>query len=148
MITNDCEVALPPDRALDLWLDTARWPTFVEGFAHVEERDPDWPHPGSKVVWQSRPGGRGRVTERVEAVAPGELVMAVFEDALHGTQTLRFEPGDQGGSHVLLALDYELQSGGPLRKVTDALFIRRALSDAQKRTLRRFATEAAEEGQL
>ena len=148
MITNERDVALPPAQALELWLDTARWPTFVEGFAHVESRDSDWPHPGSKVVWQSRPGGRGRVTEQVKALAGGEVVTTVYEDALHGTQSVSFTPGEHGGSCVTIALEYQLQSGGPLKKITDALFIRRALSDAQKRTLRRFATEAAEEGAL
>jgi hypothetical protein len=47
-----------------------------------------------------------------------------------------------------MQLDYELQQGGPLRAITDALFIRRALSDALVRTLRRFSTEAAEEATL
>lgn len=147
-VRNDIEVALSPERAIALWLDTARWPTFVEGFAHIEERDSDWPHPGSRVVWQSRPGGRGRVTEKVKAVAATEAVITVYEDALHGTQTLVFEPGAQGGCCVRVELDYELAEAGPLKKLADALFIRRALSDAQKRTLRRFATEAAEEGAL
>lgn len=146
MIRNDHEVALPPERALALWLDTGRWPTFVEGFAHVEQRDQGWPQPGSKVVWQSRRGGRGRVTEKVVALEGTEVVTTVFEEALAGTQTVAFAPTEGGRSRVTIALEYELQSGGPLKKITDALFIRRALSDAQRRTLRRFATEAAEEG--
>ena len=148
MISNTVEVALPPDRAIALWLDTARWPTFVEGFGHVELRDPDWPDPGSKVVWESRAGGRGRVTEKVRELDAACVVLSVYEDALHGTETVRCEHGEQGGARVTIELDYELENGGPLKKLTDAIFIRRALSDAQKRTLRRFATEAAEEGQL
>ena len=45
-------------------------------------------------------------------------------------------------------LDYTLTEGGPLSGITDLLFIRRALTDAIRRTLRRFATEAAEEARL
>jgi len=49
---------------------------------------------------------------------------------------------------IEIEYDYELAKGGPLRGVTDVLFIRRAQSDALVRTLRRFATEAAEEAAL
>jgi hypothetical protein len=37
---------------------------------------------------------------------------------------------------------------GPLRAVADFIFIRRALRDSLRRTLRRFAVEAAEEARL
>ena len=48
----------------------------------------------------------------------------------------------------MIELSYRLQKGGPLRALTDVLFIRRALADALARTLRRFATEAAEQATL
>ena len=48
----------------------------------------------------------------------------------------------------MLRLDYELSSGGPLRVVADALFIRRALRDSLRRTVHRFAVEAEEEASL
>jgi hypothetical protein len=130
-----------------LWLDTARWPTFVDGFGHLLERDPRWPEPRSKVVWESGPAGRGRVTERVRENGDGEVVTEVFDSQMTALQTARFEPTEDG-CHVFLSLDYELTSGGPLRKLTDVLFIRRSLAMALERTIRRFSTEAGDEASL
>jgi hypothetical protein len=139
---------LPPLVAQQLWSDTARWPTFVDGFARIVELDPAWPQPGSKVIWESGPAGRGRVTERIRDLTPGEVVVSqVFEKQLSGTQRVTFEP-DADGSLVTVELEYELQKAGPLRALTDVLFIRRALSDMLARTLRRFSTEAAEQANL
>jgi hypothetical protein len=137
------ELPLPPRPARELWTNTDRWATFVDGFARVVELDPAWPEPGSKVVWESIPTGRGRVTERVVELSDEAFVTEVFEDQLAGTQSLFFGVGE-----VAMRLEYELQSGGPLRGLTDALFIRRALTDMLRRTLRRFSTEAAEEASL
>jgi uncharacterized membrane protein len=139
-------VGLPPDQAFALWTDLTRWATFVDGFAHVERVDEAWPGEGAKLVWRSSPAGRGRVTERVVASEPAErLVTQVFEERMHGAQAVRFTAVDDGSTRIDMELDYTLTSGGPLRGVTDVLFIRRALTDALRRTLRRFATEAAEE---
>lgn len=108
------------------------------------EIDPGWPQVGSKLVWTSGPAGRGRVTERVRESGEGRFATQVFEDRLTGTQTALFEPHEEG-SMVAVELEYELQKGGRLRAIADALFIRRALRDALRRTLRRFATEAEAE---
>jgi hypothetical protein len=137
-------VPLAPEGVLALWTDIRRWPTFVEGLAHVVEVSPDWPAEGSKVVWQSSPGGRGRVTEKVAESGPGHFSTQVFEDAFNGVQALRVSE-DSEGTRIVLSLDYELARRGPLRTVADALFIRRALRDALRRTLARFAVEAHEE---
>ena len=52
--------------AEELWYDTDRWPTFVDGFGHVHKVDDGWPRrPGAVVVWDGKTGGRGRVLERV-----------------------------------------------------------------------------------
>lgn len=139
---------LSAERAYGLWVDLRRWPTFVDGFKHAERVEEGWPGEGAKLVWRSTPDGRGTVTERVvESVDGRRIVTEVFEERLTGTQTVSFEP-DGDGSVVEIELDYELVKGGPLRGVTDVLFIRRAQSDALIRTLRRFATEAAEEAAL
>jgi uncharacterized membrane protein len=139
---------LDPDRAFDLWTDVSRWPTFVDGFARPKRLDDGWPTEGSKLVWESTPDGRGIVTERVTASEPGaRLVTDVLEERCSGVQTVSFEP-DEDGSLVELELDYELAKGGALRGITDVLFIRRAQADALRRTLKRFATEAAEEAAL
>jgi hypothetical protein len=147
-------VDLPPTRAAELWTDVRRWPTFVEGFARVLQLDGRWPERGAKLVWESTPGGRGRVTERVREWQPpgadggGRLVTELFEQALTGTQTVTFDVDEDSRSVVGLELDYRLAKQGPLSKLTDLLFIRRALAASLGRTLRRFEVEAAEEGGL
>ena len=142
-------VALPPDRAFGLWTDLTRWPTFVDGFGHVDRVDDAGPGEGAKLVWRSGPAGRGLVTERVVASEPGaRFVTQVFDERMRGTQALAFAAVDEGSTRVDLELDYTLARGGPLSAVTDLLFIRRALTDAIRRTLERFRTEAAEEAAL
>jgi uncharacterized membrane protein len=142
-------VELPPLEAFDLWADVRRWPTFIDGFARLERVDDGWPTPGSKVVWQSVPTGRGRVTEKVLVCERGvRLETQVVEERLVGAQTVEFQPLEDGAAAVGLALDYTLQRGGPLNALVDVIFIRRAQGDALARTLRRFATEAAEQAAL
>jgi len=124
-----------------LWHDLGRWPSFVDGFRHLAKREGDWPAVGGVVVWDTHPGGRGRVVERVTARAPAAGQTAAVEDAqLRGTQAVSF--AEQGARvRVALELDYELKQGGPLRRIADALFIRRAIGDSLRRTLDRFARE-------
>jgi hypothetical protein len=138
---------LTPSDALRLWADVERWPSFVEGFARRLELTEAWPEPGGRVVWESTPDGRGRVTETVTERTPDRFSTQVFEQALMGTQTLRALPA-RDGSEVELSLEYELVKYGPLRGVADAIFIRRALRDALRRTLFRFGVEAEEEAGL
>ena len=142
-VAADAEIPLAPGEALELWTSTARWPTFVEGFARVLERDEVWPGEGGKIVWETNPQGRGRVTEKVLERRKGVLSSRVFEDRLSGIQTASFD-----GGRVVLELDYELTERGPLRVVADVLFIRRALRDSLRRTVDRFAVEAEEEAGL
>jgi hypothetical protein len=113
-------VTLTPEGALALWADTSRWATFVEGFARTLEVSPDWPAEGSKVVWESRPEGRGRVTEKVVEHGPGRFATQVFEEALQGRQALTAsEHAD--GTQVELELEYELAKYWPLRAVADTI---------------------------
>jgi hypothetical protein len=139
-------VVLEPVAAAGLWRDVRRWPSFVEGFARALEVSPDWPAEGAKVVWESIPTGRGRVTERVVTSGERRFATRVFEERLSGTQTAVFEPAPDGeGAVVQVELGYELARYGPFGAVADVLFIRRALRDALRRTLSRFAVEAEEE---
>ncbi len=140
-------VPLGPDEAMRLWTDVDRWPSFVEGFARRLELSPEWPAKRSRVVWESNPDGRGRVTETVVESEARVFSTQVFEEQLMGTQTFQVAPAD-GGSEVALVLDYELAKWGPLRGVADAIFIRRALRDSLRRTLFRFEVEAEDEAQL
>jgi hypothetical protein len=159
----------PPD-VLRLWTDVERWPSFVEGFARRLELTEAWPEPGGRIAWESAPSGRGRVTETVVEHGGDRFSTRVYEAALVGVQTLRVAAVEDGGglarsndgtdgegsevgaegeaSEVELSLEYELARYGPLRGLADALFIRRALRDALRRTLYRFAIEAEEEANL
>jgi hypothetical protein len=143
----EAEVRLAPEAALRLWTDLSRWSTFVEGFARAIEVDSGWPGEGSRVVWESIPSGRGRVTEKVVESAPGQFATMVFEDRLSGRQTLRAIESE-GGARVDLTLEYTLTSYGPLGPLADAIFIRRALRDSLRRTMQRFEVEAEEEAGL
>lgn len=142
-VRAEMDLQAPVGLASRVWTDVNRWPAFVDGFGHVVELDVAWPAPGSAVVWQSGPAGRGQVTERVLEHDDQHFVTEVTEAQLRGRQSLHFEPGG-----VTMELDYELTTGGPLRALTDVLFIRRALTMALERTLSRFSTEAAGEATL
>jgi hypothetical protein len=144
----EAEIVLTPEAALRLWADTTRWPTFVEGFARVVEQDPAWPAEGSRLVWESIPAGRGRVTEKVvRGAAADRFATQIYEERLMGVQTLRAAESE-AGSRVELSLEYTLTKYGALGGVADAIFIRRALRDSLRRTLARFAVEAEEEAGL
>jgi len=113
----------------------------------VVEVEDDWPQAG-RVIWESIPAGRGRVTEKVaEPPTAGEFATLVFEDRLAGRQTFRAVES-AGGSLVELSLEYTLTKYGPLGAVADAVFIRRALRDSLRRTVDRFAVEAEDEAGL
>jgi hypothetical protein len=137
-----------PGRVSDaeaVWYDQHRWASWVDGFGHVASLDGDWPQPGSRLVWDSRPGGRGRVAERVthQEDRTGQT-LDVEDSRLRGTQRVAFEPvGDE--VRVTLSLEYELKQRGPLTPLVDRLFIRRAIRDSLTRTVTRFAHERAAE---
>jgi Polyketide cyclase / dehydrase and lipid transport len=131
-----------------LWYDPQRWPAWIDGFGHVDKVEGEWPATGARVVWMSRPGGRGRVAERVTAYeARAGQTLAVEDEQLRGTQTVAFVPG-QDGVEIALELEYELKAGNVLTPLTDVLFIRRAWRDSLRRSLTRFAHELRAEREL
>src|SRR6266545_601095 len=86
--------------AEELWYDTRRWPTFDDG----------WPRrPGTVVVWDAKPGGRGRVLERVVSFEArvGQTV-EVEDEKIHGRQTIGFTPSPDGCT-VTLELHYAIK---------------------------------------
>ena len=128
--------------AEELWYDTRRWPTFVDGFAHVHKVDEGWPRKsGAVVVWDAKPGGRGRVLERVVGFEArvGQTV-EIEDEKIQGRQTIAFEPGSDGCS-LTLELDYAIKQGRAVANVVDLLFVRRPMRDSLRRTLARFALE-------
>ena len=149
-------ITLPGVRIADaetLWYDVTRWASFIEGFKHVDRIEGDWPAAGSRIIWQSVPDGRGRVSEQVTSYVQREGQSSEIADPrIRGRQSISFAaaqgPDDQRGTAMTLQLEYELREGGPLGAVTDLLFIRRAQADALRRTLYRFARELQAEREL
>ena len=56
--------------AEELWYDPHRWPAWIDGFGHVAKLEGEWPQIGARLLWDSRPQGRGRVAEQVTAYEP------------------------------------------------------------------------------
>ena len=128
-----------------LWYDTTRWATFVDGLHHIARLEGEWPRAGARVLWDSPPGGRGRVQERVTAyVAREGQTVAVEDEKIHGTQRVTFTP-IEGGVTVALELEYTLKEQRPGMALVDLVFIRRPQRESLQRTLRRFRTEVAAE---
>jgi hypothetical protein len=128
-----------------VWYDPHRWGSWIDGFGHVAKLEGDWPRPGARLIWDSLPGGRGRVMERVTAHEDRTgQTLEVEDERLWGTQRVAFEP-DGDATRVTLSLEYELKERGPLTPLVDRLFIRRAIRDSLCRTLARFANERTAE---
>ena len=130
-----------PGRVVDaeeLWYDPHRWAAWIDGFGHVAKLDGEWPQVGARLLWDSRPQGRGRVLELVVAYEPrAGQTLEVEDEKLTGVQTVAFEPaGDE--VRVILTLEYSLKEGN---RLLDLLFVRRAVRDSLNRTLTRFAHE-------
>jgi hypothetical protein len=128
-----------------LWYDHSRWPSFVDGLAHVDKVEGDWPRTGARLLWVSRPGGRGRVVEQVTAYEArvGQTV-SVEDEHTHATQRVAFTPREDSTT-VRLELEYAIKQPRPFMPLVDLLFIRRQQREALQRTLRRFRTELAAE---
>ena len=139
-----------PGRAVQaelVWYDPSRWASWIEGFGHLVSLDDSWPNKGARRLWDSPPGGRGRVCERVLAYEMRTGQTLAFEDAqMEGTQRVTFEP-QPDSVKITLTLDYRLKEQDFLAPFYN-LFARRRHSDVLRRTLRRFATELAAERQF
>ncbi len=143
MARTRASVTLPglASEAEALWYDPQRWPAWVDGFGHAVKLEGDWPGVGARSVWDSKPGGRGRVVERVTAYeARAGQTVEVEDEKLRGTQRVSFEPGTDDVT-VVLELEYQLKESNVFTPIADALFIRRALRDSLKRSLLRLARE-------
>jgi len=129
-----------------LWYDPVRWASWVDGLKNVASLAEGWPAEG-RLVWDSHPGGRGRVLEQVTAYeARVGQTLAVEDERLRGTQKVTFVPGRDEVT-IELELDYELKGGNLLTPIVDALVVRRELEGSLRRTLERFARERRAEGE-
>jgi hypothetical protein len=124
-----------------LWYDHGRWPAFVDGCKHIARVTGEWPHAGAEVIWDSFPGGRGRVLEQVVGYeARVGQSLAVEDEKIRGTQRVAFAPHADGVT-VSLELDYDLKEQRGKFGAFDLLFVRRPQRESLERTLRRFAAE-------
>jgi hypothetical protein len=147
MPTVSAKLAVPyaASAAEALWYDIARWPGFIDGFGALKTIEGDWPRVGARVVWETKPGGRGRVTETVTAYEPRtSCVTEVQDDKLHGTQTIAFSPHAEGTT-LQLTIAYTIKERTPFTPVVDLFFVRRTQRESLQRTLRRFALELRDE---
>jgi len=127
--------------AEELWYDPNRWAAWIDGFGHVAKLEGDWPDAGTRLLWDSRPKGRGRVQEQVtEYEARTGQTLDVEDQRLTGAQSVRFAPNGDS-TIVSLTLEYTLKDRSIVTPFVDLLFIRRALRDSLRRTLTRFGHE-------
>jgi uncharacterized protein YndB with AHSA1/START domain len=138
------EIEAPLAEVWDLYFDRDRWPSWVDGFAAVVRAD-GYPDADGELVWRSNAAGRGEVRERVIAHEPRTLHRIEYEDPeSRGTLETRFEivPSAERVTRVAQRLDYRLRGGGPLRRLTDLLFIRGQMRGSLARSLGALRLEA------
>ncbi len=134
-------------QAEELWYDLSRRAAFIDGFKAVARVDEDWPARGASLLWDTHPGGRGRIAERVTAYEARAGQTAEIEDEqVTATQQVAFAPAGEDLVAISLQLDYELKDRRLI--VVDWLFIRRAQRESLRRTLNRFAVELVAERSL
>jgi Polyketide cyclase / dehydrase and lipid transport len=129
------------------WYDHVRWPRWVDGLERVLDVTAGWPAAGGRIVWQSGPAGRGRVSETVTAHTPlGGQSVDVDDDSITGRQTVAFAPTRSADDmvEVALSLEYEIKRRSIFMPVVDRLFIRRAMEGSLRATLTRFGVELAD----
>jgi uncharacterized protein YndB with AHSA1/START domain len=146
-VSAEVEVAAPLADVWALYFDPDRWPSWVDGFARVAAAD-GYPEAGGTLRWESTAAGRGSVSERVLAHQPRSLHRISYTDpGSEGELETRFEmvpAGDeQRRTLVTQTLRYRLTGGGPLRAITDRLFIRPQMRRSVERSLIHLRGEAA-----
>ncbi len=134
----------------DLYFDPARWASWVDGFGSVVSSSDGYPDLGGTLVWRSTAAGRGQVRERVTDHQPRALHRVEFEDPDSAGELetkLEMLPSERGRRlRVSQVLTYVLTTGGPLRPITDLLFIRPQLRRSLERSLIELRLEAERSG--
>lgn len=139
------DIAAPIALAERVFYDHARWPAFIDGFGALRSVEGPWPQAGARVVWDTRPGGRGRVVEQVTRHEQRVGQASHVEDErIEGEQRLGFTARD-GGVTVVLELEYAIKQRNVLTPLVDLLFVRRAMADSLRRTLARLRLEVLAE---
>jgi hypothetical protein len=135
--------------AEELWYDPVRWPAWIDGFGHLVSVTDEWPTRGARRLWDAKPGGRGRVSERVAAhEARTGQTLEIEDERVEGTEEVAFVPTGADGVRVTLTRTWERKAGGPLAPVLDVLVERRRTTVSLRATLARFAAEHRADAEL
>lgn len=149
-VSAEVEIAAPLADVWALYFDADRWPSWVDGFARVTAAE-GYPEAGGTLRWESTGAGRGPVSERVLAHEPRSLHRISYSDpGSEGELETRFEMvparDEQRLTLVAQTLRYRLTGGGPLRGLTDRLFIRSQMRRSIERSLLHLRGEATATG--
>lgn len=131
----------------DHYFEPRGWPAWVDGFAAVESAA-GYPEEGGRLVWRSKPAGRGRVTETVLEHEPRRRHRVAFGDPESEGELVTAFTLDGSLTRVEQSLTYRLGAGGPLAAITDRLFVRGQVSESMQRSLARFKHEVEEISRL
>jgi len=139
-------VAGPAIEAEQLWHDRSRWASWVNGFGHLQRIDDDWPQPGARRMWVTKPGFsgplRGLIAETVREQRAGQgHTIAIEDERVGGTQRVTFA-GDATRTRVTVTLELEPKTRMPPGR---RWWLRRQLRQHLERTLTRFSYELAAE---
>jgi len=135
-------VEAPGIEVEQLWYDRTRWASWIDEFAHLALLEGDWPLAESRRVWNARPGGRGRVAEKVFRYEAGAGQSVMLEDErITGMLRVRFET-DGVRTRITLELEADPKEKLPPGK---RWWLRRKLGEGLRRTLERFGYELAAE---
>ena len=138
------EIVVPGSLAevWDLYFEQRTWPSWVDEFHAVEEREDAYPEQGGRLVWRSGPAGRGRVEETVLVHEPRHThKIAYIDPNSSGEQLTTFEISGPDAVKVKIELHYELVRPSFL-PFTNRLFIRPQMRGMLKRSLAGLRTEA------
>jgi hypothetical protein len=129
-------VEAPGIEAEQLWYDSSRWASWLDGFSHLVTLDDGWPVDGRRVY----DGPRGRVLEKILRSTAGSGYSATIEDSrMTGVVNVRFET-DNVRTRITVELDVE-----PKEKLAPGQrwWLRRKLREEWQRSLRRLGYELA-----
>lgn len=129
----------------DYYFDAESWPSWVDGFARVEDAD-GYPDAGGRLRWMSVPAGRGEVSEEVLEHEPRRLHRIAFSDPeSEGELATSFEiepgSGEEPATRVSQRISYRMRGGGPLGPIVDRLFVRPQVRRSLARSLGRLRLE-------
>jgi hypothetical protein len=133
-------VGAPGIEAEQLWHDRSRWASWIDGFAHLEKLEGEWPEVGARRVYSSKAAGRALVSEKVMRFAAGDgLTLIVEDERITATEVVRFET-DNVRTRITVEVEASPKEKMPLGQ---QWWWRRKRRESLGRTLQRFSYELA-----